>query len=114
MITYYFKANQEAIWFVLVAAGTVVVQALATLDIDKITDWRVWAIGLGAAALRAAAGAALSLLNKPQPSTPEPLSDTDIGRLAVAVLDEQARRSQRPPPPPPVPESDINTDVRFP
>lgn len=60
-MTYIFKANQEAIWFVLVAAGTVVVQALAAFDPATIVDWRAWAVGIAAAAIRASAGAALTL-----------------------------------------------------
>ncbi len=37
-MTYRFKVNQEAVWFVVVASGTVILQALATLDVDKIVE----------------------------------------------------------------------------
>ena len=61
---YEFKALEELFWFVVVAVATVVLQALVEFDPAKIDDWRAWAIGLGAAAVRAAAGAALAWLGK--------------------------------------------------
>lgn len=90
-MTYRFKVNQEAVWFVAVAAGTVILQALATLDIDKITDWRVWAVGLLAATIRAGAGAALSLLTSP-PASPPPAEDTPVVTFTPDQVDQIARR----------------------
>ena len=88
---YSFKLNEEAIWFVLVAAGTVVLQSLATLDLATITDWRTWAIGLGVAALRAGAGATLSLLAQPAP-TPRPLPPFTPEQVQQ-LIDELERRN---------------------
>ena len=63
---YEFKAFDELFWFVLVAVVTVVLQALVEFDPARIDDWRSWAIGIGAAAVRAGAGAALAWLGKRQ------------------------------------------------
>jgi hypothetical protein len=59
---YEFKALAELGWFVLVAAMTVLFQVLAEFDPSTIEDWRTWFIALGAAMVRAAAGAALAWL----------------------------------------------------
>lgn len=61
---YEFKALEELGWFVLVAVATVVLQALVEFDPSRIDDWRAWAVGVGAAAVRAGAGAALAWLGK--------------------------------------------------
>lgn len=61
-MSYHFKIRAETIWFVAVAVLTVLMTALVQFDPDKIADWRAWAIGLGAACVRAAAGAVLALL----------------------------------------------------
>jgi hypothetical protein len=105
-MTYRFKINQEAVWFVLVAAGTVILQALTTLDVDKVTDWRVWLVGLLVASIRAGAGAALSLASKPvipDPTAtglltdaqtqraPQPLSAEQIAQAVAAVKAEMTR-----------------------
>lgn len=90
-MSYRFKLDQEAIWFVVVAAGTVVLQALAALDVDKVADWRVWGVGLCVAAIRAAAGAALSRLSAPRvpdPSGTGLLTDAQLQQ----VTDELERR----------------------
>lgn len=113
-MSYRFKLDQEAIWFVLVAAGTVILQALATLDVDKVTDWRVWVVGLLAATIRAAAGAALSLLSAPRPLPPtladEILALSQEDRAALGQ--EVAQRGEHQPPPPPPLWSDPHHDVR--
>ena len=57
---YDFKGTQEAVWFVVVAVLTTLMQALITFDPNAVTDWRVWAIGLAAASVRTAASAILS------------------------------------------------------
>jgi hypothetical protein len=59
---YEFKSLEELAWFVLVAAATVLFQVLAEFDPSTIEDWRTWFIALGAAMVRAAAGAALAWL----------------------------------------------------
>jgi hypothetical protein len=90
MMTYRFKVNQEAVWFVLVAAGTVILQALATLDVDKIVDWRTWAVGLLVASIRAGAGAALSLLTAPPSARANPADTTPTPSAvleAIAAMD---------------------------
>jgi hypothetical protein len=102
-MTYRFKINQEAVWFVAVAAGTVILQALATLDVDKIADWRVWLVGLLAATIRAGAGAALSLLTAPRQAQPT-LADQILAlspEERAALGQEVAERGAHPPPPPP-------------
>ena len=55
-MTYTFKPV-ELFWAALTAVVTVVLQALITFDPAEITDWRLWAIGIGAGAVRAAAAA---------------------------------------------------------
>lgn len=61
---YDFKSLQELGWFVAVAVGTALVQALVAFDPDAITDWRAWLVAIGAGAVRAAAGAVISWLGK--------------------------------------------------
>jgi hypothetical protein len=61
---YQFKAFEELAWFVLVAVMTVLFQALAQFDPSAIEDWRTWFVALGAAMVRAGAGAALAWLAK--------------------------------------------------
>lgn len=46
----------------LVAALVPLLEALSHLDPQAITDWRAWAVGLGAGAIRAAASAIISAL----------------------------------------------------
>lgn len=59
-----FKFWQEVGWTVVIAAGLAILTALATVDPEAITDWRVWAIGLGGNVLRAAATAAIAGLRR--------------------------------------------------
>ncbi|MCX2728566.1 hypothetical protein OO015_13835 (plasmid) [Thermomicrobium sp. 4228-Ro] len=61
---YEFKALEELGWFVFVAVATVVLQALVEFDPSRVDDWRAWAVGVGAAAVRSGAGAALAWLGK--------------------------------------------------
>ena len=61
---YEFKKVQELGWAVLVAAMTTALQVLVASDLVAITDWRAWAVSLGAAVTRAAAGAALAILTR--------------------------------------------------
>ena len=53
-MSYEVKKAQELIWFDVVAAGTVIVQVLASTDPDTVTDWKAYAIALASGTLRAA------------------------------------------------------------
>lgn len=61
MPAYDFHLTPEAVWFVLTAVATVLLQAFQGAP---PTDYRTWLIGLGAAAVRAALGAILDLSTK--------------------------------------------------
>lgn len=61
---YDFKAAEELFWFIVVAVAMVLFQAMYEFDPEKITDWRAWAVGVVAAAIRAVGGAGLSWLSK--------------------------------------------------
>ena len=60
MARYDFNLLEEIAWLALVAAAVAVLQIIVTADPGTIVDWRAWAIALGAAAVRAAAGAVLA------------------------------------------------------
>lgn len=62
--SYTLRPKSELFWFIAVAAITVGVQALVEFDPSTITDWESWAIGIGAAMVRAAAGAFLAYITK--------------------------------------------------
>lgn len=62
MPSYSFKVTAEFWWFVFVTAVVSVLQVLVVFDPAKVADWKTWVIALGAGALRAAAGAALSYI----------------------------------------------------
>lgn len=62
-MTYTFKPI-ELFWAALTAVVTVVLQALITFDPSEIADWRLWAIGIGAGAVRAAAAALIVFFTK--------------------------------------------------
>lgn len=55
---YVFKVDQELLWAVGTTVSLVVLQALA--DVENVTDWKAWAIGVGGAAVRAVLGLLLS------------------------------------------------------
>ena len=61
---YDFRAAQEFGWFVAVAIVTVIAQELLTFDGSTVSDWRVWAVALASATVRAAAGAVLAWIGK--------------------------------------------------
>ena len=63
---YEFKVRPEVAWAVAVAVLTPLLVALSTFDPEQITDWRVWAIGVGAAMVRALGGALLAVLTSPE------------------------------------------------
>lgn len=85
-MTYRFKPLPELGWGVAIAAGLVILQALVTLDPETVADWRTWAIALGGAAIRAAAGAAIDYLRRS--SQPEPTLVEQI--LALSPADRDA------------------------
>lgn len=57
---YNFKAAEETGWFVAVAVGTVLAQAMIDFHPEEIADWRTWAVAIGAACVRAAGGALMA------------------------------------------------------
>lgn len=63
---YEFRKLDEAIWAVGIAVAVSVFQALVTFDPETITDYKTWAVGIVAGAVRAAAGAAIAFLTKPR------------------------------------------------
>jgi len=65
---YDFKPGPELAWVVIVAIAVVLLQAGMEFDPEKIGDVKVWALGIGAASVRAAAGAAFAWLTKPDAS----------------------------------------------
>jgi hypothetical protein len=115
-MSYRFKPLPELYWGVVIAASLVLLQALLTLDPEKVADWRVWAVALGGAAVRAAAGAALDYLRRSMTDTPEPtladeilaLNDTELAALRTEL---DYRRNLPPPPPPPPVSSDPHRDL---
>lgn len=64
---YDFRANDEAVWFVLTTVGTSVLQMLQGAP---PADMKVWAMGVGAAAVRAGLGAILHLMTTPPAPVP--------------------------------------------
>ena len=66
---YDFKRLEELAWFGFVAAGLVILEALARFPDPVGTvldDWRTWLIGLAGAALRAGAAVVLAAATKPK------------------------------------------------
>lgn len=117
-MTYKFKPLPELYWGVVIAASLVILQALVTLDPDKITDVRTWAIAIGGATVRAAAGAALDYIRRSMTQAPEPTLADEILALPeselAALRIELDRRHAQPAPPPPDPSTNWNRDMRFP
>ena len=66
MPTYIFKTTPEFWWLIGVAVASVLLQAFMEFDPEKIKDFKVWAVGIGSASVRAAAGAAFAWLTKPE------------------------------------------------
>lgn len=122
-MTYRFKPLPELYWSVVTAAATVLLLELVGLNPDRVTDWRGWAVALGAAVIRAAAGAALDYIrrsideaNDPTPALADQILALDRAERArlTETLEQRRRSPSTPPvpPPPPPPETDIN--ARFP
>ena len=57
-----FTVKHALIWGVVSAVAVTALQALITFDALAVTDWRVWAVGLGSAAVRSGAQAALQAI----------------------------------------------------
>lgn len=55
--------RKEFLWAVSVAVATALLQVLVDFDPVKITDWKVWVVGVGAGLVRAGAAAALVYLS---------------------------------------------------
>ena len=63
-MTYKFRPLDELLWGVVVAGATVLLIELVGLHPDAITDVQSWAVALGAAMVRAMAGAALDWIRR--------------------------------------------------
>lgn len=75
-MTYTFKPI-ELFWAALTAVVTVILQALISFDPTQITDFRLWAIGIGAGAVRAAAAALIVFFTKSVTDQPDPGGDAE-------------------------------------
>jgi hypothetical protein len=109
-MTYKFRPLPELGWGVAIAAGLVILQALVTLDPEKIADWRTWAVALGGAAIRAAAGAAIDWIRRSMADEPEPTLADQI--KAMSASDRQDLLAEIDPylsklPPPPTSDEEI-------
>ena len=80
---YVWKPWQELAWGVAVAGATVLLIELVGLEPDAITDVQSWAVALGAAMVRAMAGAALDYIRR---SLTEPDDAVELARGAVLRL----------------------------
>lgn len=63
-MNYDFKLGPEILWAAVAAVVVVVLTALMEFDAESITNWKVWAIGVGVSAIRSAAGAALASIGR--------------------------------------------------
>lgn len=89
-MTYRFKPLPELYWGVVIAASLVLLQALLTLDPEKVADWRTWAVALGGAAIRAGAGSALDYLRRSM--APEPtLAAEPVPAVPIAVMHRRCK-----------------------
>lgn len=61
---YDWKWGQELFWAVLIAVSTSLLKVLVDFDPAVVQDWKVWTVGLGAGAVRAAAVAVLALIGQ--------------------------------------------------
>lgn len=52
----------SAVVWVLTAAAVPVLEALVTFEPTEVADWRLWGLGLGAAAVRSVSAAVLARL----------------------------------------------------
>lgn len=90
-MTYRFKALPELYWSVLTAAAVVLLLELAALNPDGIQNWRTWAVALGVAMVRAAAGAGLDWLRRQMAAEPEPAPASVTAPLPFAVMHRRCK-----------------------
>lgn len=103
---YRFKPLQELYWGLLTGVGIVLFQALLTLEPEKVSDWRAWAVGLGGALVRVIGGAGIDYVRRSMTADPEPtladeilaLPESDLAALRI----ELERRRAVPTPPAPL------------
>lgn len=62
MPDYDYQKVRELVWAVLAAMALPVAVALATVEVDAVTNWRLWMYGVVVAAVRAGGGALLAWL----------------------------------------------------
>lgn len=62
MKSYHFKVTQEVVWFIAIAILTPLITVAADFDPNTITNWRVWAVGVVAACIRAGGAAILTFI----------------------------------------------------
>ena len=62
MPEYLYRKRAEILWAVAIAGLTPLLVALSTLDPETITDYRIWAVGIGAAMVRAVAAAIIAAI----------------------------------------------------
>lgn len=62
MPQYIYKPKPEVVWAIAIAVLTPLLVTMATFDPETITDWRVWAVGVVAAMVRALGGAILAAI----------------------------------------------------
>lgn len=61
---YRFVIVREIAWAAFVAVMTVLLEALIVFDPEAIVSWQTWALGIGAAGVRAAAAAVLAAFTR--------------------------------------------------
>lgn len=63
-MVYWFKWKQELFWASTTTLSIVLLTNLLTFDPSQIADWRIWAIGICGASVRAVAGAVLDVVRR--------------------------------------------------
>ena len=69
-MSYNFQFWKELLWAALIAAIVTAGQIVVASDLEKVTDWRVWALSLVTACARAVVAIIVTKLTQP-PATPE-------------------------------------------
>lgn len=101
---YRFKLGPELWWAVLVAVLTAMATQLMFFDAADITDWRVWAVGLVSALVRAGFGAILAGLTRvDKPANPPvpvgPIDDAPEDRIVTPAPSHSTLPKPAPRPP---------------